>query len=138
MTSFLENFCTIKENCVYINYTFFKYFANDTNYGLITNHVLTSLTDILKTYNKFIIHLSLKQLTLKELDIHYNYIAQVCTIFKMSFPDKLDVCFIYDTPFLFTQIFSIISVFLDKITLKKIQLVKQEKPVSDSKSFETL
>jgi len=138
MTSFLTKFCNIKENYVYIDYTFFKYFANENNYNDITAHVLASLHEVLKTYEKFTIHLSLKHLTVKEIDLHYNYIAQVCTIFKTTFPEKLDICFVHNAPFVFSQLFSIISVFLDKITQKKIQLVKQDKLLSGSKSFETL
>jgi hypothetical protein len=129
---FLEKFCIVKEKSVYIDYYIFKYFANAANYNTITLFVVNCLKRVLEKHEIFTIHLSLKSLTLKELDKHYSYIANVCTIFKNEFPDKLDSCFIYNAPFVFTQIISIISVFVDKKTQKKIQLVDK------STSFEIL
>jgi len=120
---FLNKFCNIKEKSIFMDYQIFKYFANESNYETITLFVIDCLKSILKNSNTFTIHLSLKSLTLKELDKHYNYITKVCTIFKNEFPDKLEVCLIYHAPFVFSQIISIISVFIDKKTQKKLQLV---------------
>ena len=120
---FLNKFCNIKEKSIFMDYQIFKYFANESNYDTITIFVIDCLKSILINNTTFTIHLSLKSLTLKELDKHYNYITKVCTIFKNEFPDKLDICFIYHAPFVFSQIISIISVFIDKKTQKKLQLV---------------
>lgn len=120
---FLNRFCNIKEKSIFMDYQIFKYFANESNYDIITSFVIDCLKSILKNNEMFTIHLSLKSLTLTELDKHYNYITKVCTIFKNEFPDKLDTCFVYHAPFVFSQIISIISVFIDKKTQKKLQLV---------------
>ena len=113
---FLNKFCNIKEKSIFMDYQIFKYFASESNYDAITSFVIDCLKSILKRSDTFTIHLSLKSLTLTELDKHYNYITKVCTIFKNEFPDKLDICFIYHAPFVFSQIISIISVFIDKKT----------------------
>jgi hypothetical protein len=120
---FLHKFCNVKENNIFIDYQIFKYFANESNYDKITYVILSFFKNILKTYDTFIIHLSLKQLTIKELDKHYKYISNSCEIFKNEFPDKLHVCFIYNAPFIFTQIISILSSFIDKKTQNKIKLL---------------
>lgn len=120
---FLNKFCNIKEKSIFMDYQIFKYFASESNYDTITSFVIICLKSILKHSDTFTIHLSLKSLTLTELDKHYNYITKVCTIFKNEFPDKLNTCFIYHAPFVFSQIISIISVFIDKKTQMKLQLV---------------
>ena len=44
---------------------------------------------------------------------------------KDKYPEKLAKCYVYNAPFIFTQIFNIVSMFIDKETQKKIELVKK-------------
>jgi hypothetical protein len=67
----------------------------------------------------------MKNLTIVDVDKHKEYIAYISEIFKDKYPDKLAKCYVYNAPFIFTQIFNIISVFIDKDTQKKIELVKK-------------
>jgi hypothetical protein len=48
---------------------------------------------------------------------------KISEVLKTSFPDNLEKCFIYKAPFIFSQFFSVISTFVDKKTLSKIELI---------------
>jgi len=63
-------------------------------------------------------------LTISDIDQYYSIIREISEIFKMKFPDKLEECFIYNAPFIFTQFIKIVSVFADKKTMNKMKLVK--------------
>ena len=78
----INKFCTIDDRSVYIDYEIFKTIANDMTYDIITNLLVFNLKQALISNETFIIHLSLKRLTLKELDKHYNYITKICSLFK--------------------------------------------------------
>jgi len=121
----LDKICKVKEKHVFIEYPVFKYLANETTYDKITKFIHESFKNVLKTNDTFIIHLSLKSLTLSDVEKHYIYISKVCTIFKNAFPEKLDTCYIYNAPFIFNKIIYILSIFIDKNTREKIKLVEK-------------
>jgi len=121
----LDKICKVEKNHVFIEYSFFKFFANEGTYDVITNNIYDSFKNVLNNHETFIIHLSLKSLTLKEVEKHYSYIGKICNLFKTDFPDKLETCYIYNAPFIFTQIVSILSIFIDKTTREKIKLVNK-------------
>jgi hypothetical protein len=121
----LDKICKVEKKHVFIEYSFFKFFANEGTYDVITNYIHDSFKNVLNNHETFIIHLSLKSLTLKEVEKHYSYIGKICNLFKTDFPDKLETCYIYNAPFIFTQIVSILSIFIDKTTREKIKLVNK-------------
>jgi len=133
----LNKFCKINNEAVYIDYQIFRHIASELTYDIITQMIINALNSVLSKSKTFVIHLSLKYLTLKELDKHYNYITKVCTLFKTEFPDKLEICYIYNAPFVFSQIISIISVFIDKKTQKKISLIGKSVSFENNKPLET-
>jgi len=121
----LDKICKIEKKNVFIEYSFFKFFANEGTYDVITNYIHDSFKNVLNNHETFIVHLSLKSLTLKEVEKHYSYIGKICNLFKTEFPDKLETCYIYNAPFIFTQIVAILSIFIDKPTREKIKLVNK-------------
>lgn len=123
---FLHKFCSINEKSAHINYSVFKHVANDKNYDIITHFIVKSLKSVLDNYELFTIHLSLKSLTMTDLTKHQKYIVRVCNLFKHEFQDKLDVCFIYDAPFVFSQFIAIVSKLVDKKTQNKIQVLGRD------------
>lgn len=122
----LQNFCYIQnDNNIIINHTYFKlYSKNNQETYIILNYLIEQIERVLINYQDFNIHLNIKSLTLVELDKHKNLIAMMSLLLKQKFPDKLNNCYIYDAPFIFSSLFSIISSFIDKDTQKKIQLIK--------------
>jgi hypothetical protein len=66
----------------------------------------------------------MKKISLTDIDKHRIFIQNLSSCLKDKYPDKLSKCYIYNPPIVFKQIFNIISVFIDKETQKKIELVK--------------
>lgn len=125
----LNNFCYIEsENNIIVDYYFFKqYTKRKAEYidSLNTlNHMISQIEKVLVNYDSFNVHLKIKSLTLIEIDKHKDLITMMSIILKQKFPDKLNSCLIYDAPFIFSTLFSLISSFIDKETQKKIQLIK--------------
>lgn len=116
----LLNLCGSLDFNVYINFKYFKYMATKETYPILLQYIVNNLKNILKTYECFNVHLCLKSLTPAQLSTHYNFIKSSCEIFKNEFPDKLNICYVYDAPFIFSQLYDIISIFIDKKTKQKI------------------
>jgi hypothetical protein len=121
----LEGLCSIKENNIILNYIYFKYIAKDETYSYILNYITNNIDKVLVTNNEFIVHVNMKNLTIVDVDKHKEYIAYISDILKDKYPDKLAKCYVYNAPFIFTQIFNIVGMFIDKETQKKIELVKR-------------
>jgi hypothetical protein len=64
-------------------------------------------------------------LTLVEIDKHKNFIQYLSTFLKDKYPQKMEKCYIFNAPFVFSQLFHIISMFIDKETQSKIVVFKQ-------------
>lgn len=122
----LHNFCYIQnDNNIIINHNYFKLLCkNDQETYITLNYLIEQIERVLINYDTFNIHLNIKSLSLIELDKHKELIAMMSILLKQKFPDKLNNCFIYDAPFIFSSLFSLISSFIDKDTQKKIQLIK--------------
>lgn len=113
------------ENEIILDYRYFKVLSNlnCVHHDSIIQHVIDVIHATLEKRELFIIHVCLKSLSLTDIDKYYQFICKISEILKTTFPDKLEKCFIYKAPFIFSQLFTIISVFVDKKTLAKIELV---------------
>ena len=60
-------------------------------------------------------------MTLLEVEKNRDFVQDMSNILKEKFPDKLEICLIYEGSFIFKQIYSLLSIFIDKKTLKKIK-----------------
>ena len=67
--------------------------------------------------------MNLKKLTLIDIDKHKEFIQDMSVYLKDKYPDKLIKCYIHNAPFVFSQIFNIVSLFIDKDTQTKIELI---------------
>lgn len=122
-TDILEKLCYVNDNYAILDYKYFKHFAVTNTYTLIINYITTNLDDILKNYPCFNIQLNVKNLTIVDLDKHKLFIQQMSIYFKEKYPNKLLKCYIYNAPFIFSQLFNIVSKFIDKETQQKIELI---------------
>jgi hypothetical protein len=111
-----KNICYIKHNYAIIDYVYIKHFANSETYDLILQYILNNIDNILKHYDLFGVHVNTEMLTLNDIDKHSKFIKYMCSIFKTKYPDKLENCYIYNAPHIFSHLYSIISLFLDKVT----------------------
>jgi len=119
----LKGLCYIKENCIILNYIYFKNIANDETYNYILNYITNNIDNVLNTNNYFIVHVNMKNLTMNDINKHKNFIQVMSSILKEKYPEKLLKCYVYNAPFIFAKIFNIVSIFIDKDTQKKIELV---------------
>jgi hypothetical protein len=65
----------------------------------------------------------MKNLNISDVDKHYKFIQHISVLFKERYHNKLTKCFVYNAPFVFSQILNMISIFIDKETQSKIELV---------------
>ena len=67
----------------------------------------------------------MKNLTITDIDKHTTFIQNLSGYLKDKYPQKLSKCYIYNAPFVFSQIYTIVSIFIDKETRKKIELINK-------------
>ena len=116
----MSKLCYVYEYNVCINFKYFKYMSTNNNYSFILKYIVDILKKVSTTYGTFNVHLCLKSLTPAQLSTHYNFIKSSCEIFKNEFPDMLNICYVYEAPFIFNQLYEIIYIFIDKKTRQKI------------------
>ena len=119
----LKGLCSIRNNSLFLDYIYFKYFSTKETYKLILDYITNAIDTILTNNSNFIVHVNMKNLTILEIDKHKTFIQTISHFFKERYPEKLSKCYIYNASFVFTQIFNILSVFIDKETQTKIELV---------------
>ena len=119
----LKNLCYIKENSIILNYIYFKYFATKDNYNYILNYIANRIDSILLNNDNVVVHINMKNLTIVDIDKHKLFIQCISVYFQEKYPQKLGKCYVYNSPFVFNQLYNIICMFIDKETQKKIELV---------------
>ena len=53
-----------------------------------------------------------------------KFAVNITNLLNEEFPDKLIKCYIYNAPFIFSQIITLVSKFIDKKTQNKIELIQ--------------
>ena len=119
----LKNLCYVNENCVFLNYIYFKYFATKETYPYILNYISNNIDSVLLNNNNVVVHINMKNLTIVDIDKHSSFIKYISVYFQEKYPQKLGKCYVYNSPFVFNQLYNIICMFIDKETQKKIELV---------------
>ena len=123
----LRKLCfNIIDNKIVIDYKYFKCIASYIDANLIIHFIVDVVKAVLTKYTLCCFHINMQGLTLSDIDKHYSFIRTFSVVMKNTFPDKLDKCYIYNTPFIFSKLFNLISQFIDKGTQKKIILVSEK------------
>jgi len=118
-------FAIDSENII-LDYRYFKFIASADNYEFIIYYIVSVIQCALNKHETFILHVNLDSLSLLHIEKHFGFIKKMSEVLKTTFPDKLNICHIYNAPFIFSKLISIISVFVDKKTQQKIKLVNSE------------
>jgi len=123
----LKKLCFIhsSNNNIILDCRYFTFIASPENYDLLIEYITSIIKNVLEKNYLFSFHVNLQSLKLIHIEKHYSFITKISQTLKDTFPDKLDTCYIYNAPFIFSNIFNIISVFIDKKTQQKIKLVKE-------------
>lgn len=119
------DFCYIdcENNNIIINYSKLKQIIEPQNYAFIKNIIINVFNDFLKIRKTIEVHINLKGLNLTDIDKNYDYLCYLVNILKTQYPDKLEICYVYDCPSIFGTLFKIISAIIDKKTQEKIKIV---------------
>ena len=120
----LNNICYIDDNNLVIQHAFFKNFANKNNYDIITQHIVNNINSILTHYDLINVHCSLHKMDLIDLDKHYDFLLSIGKFMQSAYPTKLNKFYIYQPPFIYSKIYSIICNFIDKATRARIKLIE--------------
>jgi hypothetical protein len=119
----LDKICYIIDNCIYMDYRFFKPVGNDAVYEPLLAHMIDKIKQVLLVSPTLIVHVSLKGFSIREMDKHMHFFKHISVILDTHYPKKLTTCYVYNASSIFTQLFSVLSYFIDKDTLKKVKLV---------------
>lgn len=120
----LNKICFMDHDKVFIDYKIMKPILNSNTYDIIFDHLINVTKEILSQNPLINMHVCLKGLTVTDIDKHKNFVLRIIKTFSEQFPNKLNICNLYKTPSIFSQIFALISMFIDKVTINKIRVVK--------------
>ena len=110
-------------NNVILDYRFFRLFGCTNSYDIIIQYVVSQLLSVVESFKTFRFHVNMDGLMVTHIEKHGDFIQKIATVLKSTFPDKLDMCYIYNAPFMFSTLFGFVSIFIDRPTLLKIKLV---------------
>lgn len=119
--------CRAEGNVLVADYRYFKYAGSLSSYNAIIAQVIKSIDQILETYPDFVAHMCIKTLTVSDIDKHMEFIKTFCSTLKMRYQNKMSKCYVYKAPFIFSQIYGIVSCFIDKDTRTKVELVASDR-----------
>jgi hypothetical protein len=109
-----------------LDYKHFKQFATKENYQEITCHITNNINNILSRHQQFSVFVNMKGLTISEIEKHQHFIQAISVYLKDRYPNMLEKCYIMNAPFVFSQIFNIVSMFIDKTTQSKIEVIAKK------------
>jgi hypothetical protein len=122
----LKNLCFSLDNKnIVLDFRYFKFLSSSENYDLIISFVVSVIQNVLKNTDSVIFHVNMDTITLLHVEKHFGFIKNFSQILNNKFPDRLNICYIYNASFVFSKILGIVSVFIDKTTQQKIKLVKE-------------
>jgi CRAL/TRIO domain len=123
ITVVMKHFCIVKEDTVFLDYLYFKSFANKNTYSIILQIVTSSYDAILSKYPMFNLQVNINGITFSDIHIHHKFILFITKQLKERYPQKLNQCFIFNAPKSFVRIYRLISMFVESDTLKKIHIL---------------
>lgn len=126
LAELLHNFCYISsnENDITLNFKSLKLINKQLSNDFLLEQLMTNIDLVLTKYNVFKFHINVKSISILDVDKNKEFIKKASIVLKERYPLRLDVCYIYDAPSMFTNIFKLIFAFVDKETQKKIKIVE--------------
>jgi hypothetical protein len=122
----LSNLCfAVDSENIILDFRYFKFLSSSENYDLIISYIVSVIEKMLKDTEKLIFHVNMDNITLLHVEKHFRFIKNFSQIMNNKFPNRLNICYIYNASFVFSKILGIVSAFIDKTTLQKIKIVKE-------------
>ena len=129
MNRMLFDLCYItdkNDKMLVLDYMHFKHFATKENYPEILCHITNNINNILSRHQQFSVFVNMKGLTISEIEKHRSFIQTISICLKDRYPNMLEKCYIFNAPFVFSQIFNLVSMFIDKTTQSKIEVIAKK------------
>jgi hypothetical protein len=122
----LHTFCYISsnENDITLNCKSLKLINKQLSVDFLIEHIIKNIDMVLTKYDVFKFHINVKSISILDVDKNKEFIKKASIVLKEKYPYRLDICYIYDAPSMFTNIFKLIFAFVDKETQKKIKIVE--------------
>ena len=122
----LHNFCYVSsnENDITLNFKSLKLINKQLSNDFLLEHLIKNIDLVLTKYSVFRFHINVKSISILDVDKNKDFIQKASIILKEKYPYKLDICYIYESPKMFSNIFKLIFAFVDKETQKKIKIVE--------------
>lgn len=121
----LDKICYIIDDCIYVDYRYFKPVGDTSIYDVLLEHIINNIKRTLLVTSTLIVHVSLKGFSIREMDKHIQFFKHISIILDTRYPQKLTTCYIHNSSSIFTQLFSLLSCFVDKETLKKVKITNK-------------
>lgn len=123
MNVMLEQMCYIEDGDIVLNYSQFKLIASKHTYTMVLQFICNVVDNLLKFKSQLIIHIDMQKLTIGDIDKHYAFMKHLSQYMQTMYPNKLAKCYIYKAPFVFSKLYKLVSLCIDKDTLQKIEMV---------------
>ena len=110
-----------------------QYFVKQKKYDDLMAYILKTLSNaILKSQEKnqhtVDMYVNLNNIKAKNLDL--GFARDIVVTLQQLFPNRLNKCYIYNSPSFFRLFFENLSMFIDKTTQTKIEFVKKPKKLT--------
>jgi len=125
-SNILSHLCFHRENEIVLDYRCFQYVYSIQTEEVIIQHIMNTMNHLLKSESTLLFHVNMSSITLLHLEKYSSFIRKLSELLKATFPDTLDTCFIYNAPFIFSSLFQLMSMIMDKKTLVKIKLIRDD------------
>lgn len=122
--SLLNKLAFRRNNDIYFDYKILKVIGTEATFETIIMYVHNIVKGIFADSQHTNVVVNLKSLAIKDLDKFKNFISQLIKFFSDEYPDRLQNCYLFKTPGIFAQIYSVFSFVIDKETRKKVQIMK--------------
>lgn len=122
-------FIVPNSNKIYMDYTFFKLYANPDNFTVISDNLLSILQRSIELYGNYQMHLNLESFTVSALERYKPVISHFfnkCLTYGTEYSSKVDKIYIYNTPKNFDSIIKLLKGFINKEVYCKAELFSPE------------
>lgn len=134
-------FIVPNSNKVYIDYTFFKLYANPDNFSEVAENIVFILKKCIELSNIYQMHLNLDSFTVSALERYKPVIIHFCNkclSHDTQFVNSLEKFYIYNVPKNFDHMVKLLKGFIDKDVYKKVQLLDSSDSTEIVKEFESI
>jgi hypothetical protein len=128
LAELLHNYCyTTNDNDIIICLKSLKLLnKNKIPYDFLLEHLIKIIDIVLSKNIMFNIHINVKSISIVDVDINQDFIKKASLVLKDKYPYKLENCYIYEAPSIFTSLCKIIFAFIDKETQKKFKIIEMK------------